>query len=420
MHHRLFYGWYLVIASLTSAAFFSAIFTYGWTAFIDPIRLSLGWSMTTISLASTMKGVESGIFNPIWGRAVDRLPAARLMIIGILCTGVGILVVSFSKNRLVDPIIPYYVGFFVMGLGSSLSTSMVPSAVMSRWFRKDIGKANGIFYMGVGIGGVMVPLVVKLVDRFGWQPTLMVSAIAYMAIGIPLALILKDKPEDLGLVPDGRIEDATRPGRPARGINQVHVPVREALKTRAFWHICVVFFFQSAVLGVITQFAIPHLTNMGISRSAAGFVFLLFTVISLAGRFSMGILTDIFPKKHVQAVTIASLGLGLFIFWVIDAQSPYWITVLFALTYGIGIAGIMPLRIPLLAEYFGTRNIGAIFGITGIASTIAGVAAAPLAGHIFDVYHDYRPAIIFLAGFSLLALVLMLTIPAPARSAAEK
>src|SRR5512143_3789804 len=117
MRLRLFYGWYIVFASLLVAAYFSAIFTYGWTAFIDPIRLSLGWSMTTISLASTLRGVESGIFNTMWGRAVDRLSPTRLMSFGVITTGVGILIVSLSKNPLLNSVATYYLGFFVMGLG---------------------------------------------------------------------------------------------------------------------------------------------------------------------------------------------------------------------------------------------------------------------------------------------------------------
>jgi sugar phosphate permease len=417
MRFKLFYGWYIVIASLLVAAYFSAIFTYGWTAFIDPIRLSLGWSMTTISLASTLRGAEAGIFNPMWGRAVDRLNPARLMMFGVICTGVGILIISFSKNSLVNPIVTYYVGFMIMGLASSLATSMIPSAIIARWFRRDLGKANGIFYMGVGIGGVMIPLVVKLVDAYGWQHTLMYSALGYIVMGVPLSFVLRRRPEDYGLVPDGRVEAQNNPKRKAAANYDFNVPVKKAVRTRAFWYFNVVILYQSAVLGVISLFAIPYLTNLGMSRSAAGFVVLLFTIISLVGRFGLGILSDIFSKKYVLALSTALLGVGLLLFWMMSAETPYWLTILFALTYGTGIAGIMPLRMPLMVEHFGTRNIGALFGLISIASTVSLVGAAPLAARVFDVYHTYKPSLLFLIGFSVIAVILMAILPSPGKRA---
>jgi sugar phosphate permease len=338
------------------------------------------------------------------------------MLFGIISTGLGILVISFSKNSLINPMVTYYAGFLIMGLGSSLATSMLPSAVIARWFHRDIGKANGVFYLGAGIGGVMVPLVVKLVDSYGWQNTLLYSGIGFIITGIPLSFVLRRKPEDFGLLPDGKVENNTNASNKIRRNNNFGVPIKKALKMRAFWYLNVVILFQTAVLGIITQFAIPYLTNMGISREAAGFVVLLFTIVSLVGRFSLGILIDIFNKKYVQALTIVLLGLGVFLFWMMDARTPFWLTILFAITYGIGIAGIMPLRLPLMVEYFGTRNIGAIFGITSISGMIAGVVGAPLVGRVFDVYHDYKPALIFLVAFSLIALVLMLAMPAPPKN----
>lgn len=405
MKFKLFYGWYIVIACLIIVAYNSSIFTYGWTAFLNPIAATFGWSMAQLSLASTFRSLEQGVFNPFWGRAVDHWSPRKLMIFGVIATGLGSFVLSRTSS-----LITFYLGFLVMGVGSSLVTSMVPTATIARWFRKDIGKANGLFYMGVGIGGVMVPIVVHLIDAFGWQTTLLYGTVGFFVLGIPLSFTIRKKPEDYGLIPDGRKENISGKKKSALDYN-FSTSVKEAVKTRVFWYMNVVIFFQTAVLGTVTLFAIPYLTSLGISRSTAGVVVSLYTVVSLCGRMPIGILADFFRKTYVTAMTIFLLGVGLLLFWMFNSETPFWMFVLFALTYGIGISGIMPLRLPLLVEYYGRGNIGTIFGLSGIASTVAAVASAPLAGWVFDTYADYKPVWLFLLGFSVIAVILMLTIP---------
>jgi MFS family permease len=405
MKFRLFYGWYIVIACLIVVAYYSSVFTYGWTAFLNPIAATFGWSMAQLSLASTFRSLEQGVFNPFWGRAVDRWSPRKLMIFGVIATGLGSLLLSRTNN-----LITFYLGFLVMGAGSSLVTSMVPTATMARWFRKDLGKANGLFYMGVGIGGVMVPAIIHLIDNYGWQNTLLFGSIGFFVLGIPLCLVIRKKPEDYGQVPDGRKEDTG--GRKKNAVDyNFSTSVKEAVRTRVFWYMNVVIFFQTAVLGTVTLFAVPYLTSLGISRSTAGVVVSLYTIVSLCGRMPIGILGDIFRRTYVAAMTIILLGVGLFLFWMFNADTPFWMFVLFAVAYGIGISGIMPLRLPLLVEYYGRGNIGTIFGLSGIASTIAAVASAPLAGWIFDTYADYKPVWLFLVAFSIIAVLLMMTMP---------
>lgn len=409
MKLRMFYGWYIVIACLLIVGYNSSLFTYGWTAFLNPIAATFGWSMAQLSLASTFRSLEQGFFNPFWGKAVDRWSLRKLMIFGVIATGLGSLILSRTNS-----LIMFYAGFLVMGAGSSLVTSMVPTAAIARWFRKDIGKANGLFYMGVGLGGIMVPLVVYLIDSFGWQTTLLYGTIGFFALGIPLSFVVRQRPEAYGMVPDGKKKEETGKKKAAPD-NNFSTSVKEVVRTRVFWYMNVIIMFQTAVLGTVTLFAIPYLTSLGISRSTAGVVVTLFTVVSLCGRMPMGILADYFRKTYVTALTIFLIGLGLFLFWQFDAGTPFWMFVLFAIAFGIGISGIMPLRLPLLVEYYGRGNIGTIFGLSGIASTVAAVVAAPLAGWVFDTYNDYKPVWLFLVGFSVVAMILMITMPRPLR-----
>ena len=149
MKIKFFYGWYIVIAGLLLNIYNASLFAYGWSAFVNPIVATFGWTMVQLSLASSLRGVESGIFNPIFGWIVDRFSARKLMIIGLIVNAAGVFLLSQTKNLLM-----YYSGFLIMGIGSSMAMGILPAAVIARWFRKDLGKANGIFYMGNGIGGL--------------------------------------------------------------------------------------------------------------------------------------------------------------------------------------------------------------------------------------------------------------------------
>ncbi len=406
----LYYGWYIVLAGLVLTTYYSAVFTYGWTSFVTPILATFGWSVTQLSLAATLRGIESGVFTPLWGVAIDRWPLRLLMIIGIIFSALGIYIISQASNLWM-----YYAGFLVMGIAASSTTSMIPNTAIARWFRKDIGKANGLFYVGMGLGGVLVPLVTFLIDRVGWRETLLFSAIGLLVIGLPLSLLFRNRPEEYGLVPDGKkIEPVTSA---ARAFQDHEVEMRQVFKMRAFWFINVGVLLQSGVLGIMSLYSMPYMENLGISRTSASFIISLFTIISVIFRMPVGMLGDVFQKKYMIALSMAAVGVSMFLFWTLNSQTPLWLTVVFAIFYGVGIAGIMPLRMPILAEYFGRKNMGKLFGIVSIPSTIGGVAAVPLAGLVFDSVQSYKPVFLALAILSTITTVLMLIMPAAGKSA---
>jgi len=412
---RLFYGWYIVAAGLVLTAWNSALFMYGFTAFVNPIVATFGWSLTQISLASSLRGLETGVFNPIWGAVVDRYSPRNLMLAGVIVTGLGIFCLSRTTNLAM-----YYAGFLIMGLSSSLAFGILPTAVIARWFRQNLGKANGVFYMGLGIGGVAVPLVVTMIDKLGWQTALLISAIGFWVLGIPLSFVFRSRPEDYGLLPDGKKPNIVGANglRPAPRYN-FGTGVKEALKMRAFWHLNIVTLFQMVTLGPVTMFAVPYLTDIGMTRSNAGMVISLYTLVSLFARIPLGMMADVLKKKYVIAFTLALLGVGLSVFWLLDGGSSFWLILSFAIPFGLGLSGIMVLRPPILVEYFGSKNFGTIFGLNSIPFTIGMVISTPLAGWVFDTYHDYKPVWLALAVFSALAVIVMLTIPPARKSVPE-
>jgi MFS family permease len=409
---KLFYGWYIVISGAILAFFFGSIVGYGWTAFVTPIVATFGWSMAQISLASSLRSLEIGVFNPLWGPAVDRWSPKWLMRIGVVCASLGLFCLSRMNN-----LIMYYIGFLLAGIGSSLVTGMLPLVVISRWFRKDIGKANGLFFMGAGLGGVAIPLVVTVIDKLGWRTTLLYTAIGFLVLGLSVSFLFYARPEDHGLLPDGMTPDQGKRTGIARTSGEFGTSVKEAIKMRAFWHIAVVTLFQNATLSTVMLYALPYLTHLGMKRTTAGTVVMLYTFVSLFGRIPFGMMADIFRKSYVIAVSLSLQVVGLFLYWKMDGLSPFWLIVLFAVPYGFGVSGVMPLRAPILAEYFGLKNFGTIFGLTSVFIAVGNVIAPPLAGWIYDTYHNYKVWWISLVFFGIAAIISIITIPPPPKRA---
>ncbi|MBI4302865.1 MAG: MFS transporter [Chloroflexi bacterium] len=405
MKPKVFYGWYIAVAGLVLAAYYGWIFSYGWTVFVNPILITFGWSMTQLSLASSLRSLETGVFNPLWGKAVDRWSSQKLMLFGVVSTAFGMFFLSQTKNLAM-----YYLGFLIVGLGSSLITSVLPMTVISRWFKKDLGKAVGLFYTGVGIGGAMVPLLVKLIDILSWQTTLLYASIGLLVLGIPLSFVFRTRPADYGLVPDGKAPNAVK-GQPRAQASDFGTDVKEALKTRAFWYIGMVNLAHTLGISTLQLYAVPYLTNFGVSRTTAGTLVGLYTLVSVFGRMPMGILSDVFRKSYVIALSVTLQGVGFFIFWLIGGTSPPWLIPLFAITFGLGLSGAAALRAPILREYFGTNNFGTIFGLSSVFLTVGSMAGPVIAGWLYDKYQDYKAWWMAVIALTVLALIMILTIP---------
>jgi MFS family permease len=362
--------------------------------------------MIQLSLANSLRGLETGIFNPIWGAAVDRYSPRKLMIFGTIFTAAGIFCLSQTRNLAM-----YYAGFLIVGLGGSLVTGVLPTTVITRWFSKNLGKANGIFYMGLGLGGVFVPVVTFLIDKLSWQTTLIYASIIYFVLGISYAFIIRSRPEDYGLLPDGVTISDNRTLKKGNPRNDFGTSIKQLFKMRAFWHINIVTLFQNMTMATVNLYIIPYLTNIGFSRARASLVISIFTFVSLFVRIPLGMLVDVTSKKYVIAATLFLMGVGLVIFGLIGGGSTFSTIILFGVIYGLGMGGVMVLRPPILAEYFGTRNFGTVFGVSSIFITIASISATPTAGWIFDTYHSYKPWWLAMSIFAVIAIILMLTIP---------
>ena len=402
----MFYGWYIVAATAILNTLAGGLIFYGFTAMVDPIHLAFGWSYAQISLAMTLRGAEMTVLNPFTGLLADRWPARPLMLVGVVILGLGLFCLSQ-----VNSLVMFYISFAILALGTSLALYMVSTAVVLRWFRRNVGKANGIVAIGIGAGGLFVPVVVKLLDTYDWRTSLLMITALVCIIGIPLSSVYRNKPEDYGLLPDGKPQNVIT-GAGGSNTYDFSVGVKEALKMRAFWYIGIVFGIQSAGVAAVILHVMPYLKSVGVDRSTASQVAMFIPIVSLPARFAFGWLCDIVRKKYAVAVSVGLSGVGLFLFSMIDRGSSGLI-VAFLIVFGLGLGGMSPLIAPINRDYFGTKRIGTILGLTGILPSLGSIITPPLAGWVFDTRGFYDPTWSILGGVCVLGALLMLTMPSP-------
>ena len=400
----MFYGWYIVAAITVIGIIVGGTTYYGFTAMVGPIAATMGWGYAQIALAMTLRGVESGVMNPIMGAVADRWPAKRLVFLGITILGIGLFLLSQ-----VNSLTMFYVSFLIIGLGGSLGMQVVPTVVIARWFRRNTGKAFGVMAAGIGTGGFLVPVVTMMVDTYGWRPFLIGLAIIVLVIGLPVSFVFRNRPEDYGFLPDGKLQNSLDDSLRVQ-TEDVSMGVKEALKTRAFWSIGIAFMLQTAGGSAVLLHIMPYLESVGIERSTASMVAMFLPIISIPSLLAFGWLSDIYRRNYIIAATMLLSSVGLFLLSIIDGSS-FGLIAGFVIVYGAGFGAQMSLRPPIMREYFGSKKFGAIFGLGSIFITIGAISTPPLAGWIFDTRGVYDPIWLVLSGVCMLGAILILTLP---------
>jgi len=404
---RVFYGWWIVAACFVLSLCAGGIFTLGFTAFFEPIADEFGWSYTQISLAASLRGANIGLLAPLMGFLVDRWGPKWLLLGGVLLLGLALFLLSHISS-----LIMFYGIFIIVAIGiSGLSPTVMITAV-SNWFQKNAGLATGIMACGFALGSLLVPTIVKLIDLYGWRTTALILGVGICVIGVPLALLVKNKPERQEYLSDSRRSvDENRGDRPTPAqVSSIDIGVKETLKSRTFWHIGLAMTLVVIPISAVIVHVMPYLSSVGVARSTSSMVAMSIPLVSIVGRLSAGWLGDRFKRVRVTTAFIILVGLGLLFFGYVTAQK-MWLLILFVPLFGIGWGSNLPMRAALLTEYFGRSRLGTIFGFMMGLSAMGGVIGPAIAGWVFDRWGNYHVAWLLFAGLVFAAAIIMVTTP---------
>jgi MFS family permease len=399
---RVFYGWWIVAACFLINIYIGAVVYYSFTAFFDPLVREFGWSYTEISFALSLRGMEMTVLAPAVGFLVDRYGPRRLLFAGIFMVGVGFLAMSLTETLWM-----LYASIVLIGLGGGGCTGVVMMDAVSNWFQKKVGRALGVMSAGVGACGVLIPVVVWLIDAYGWRSAVIAVGVGAWIACLPLALLVRDRPEQYGLHPDG---DAA-PAAPEAGTHREKgeaapaLSFVEAIRHRAFLAIALSEGIRMMAMGAVMNHIMPYLNFLHVPRSTAGLSAGGLSVFSILGRFGFGWLADLFDKRLVAAAACGLMTLGIFLLCYVDQA---WAMILFLLLYPVGFGGTITVRGALTQAYFGREAFGRLIGLVLGLSAIGGIIGPTLAGYLFDTTGSYTATWILLGISTSFTVALML------------
>lgn len=404
---RVFYGWWIVGACFLIALYTGGAIFYGFTAYFEPIANEFGWSYAQVSFAASLRGLEVGLLSPFLGILADRWGPRRLIFAGVVIAGLGLLL--FSRTTSLGM---FYGSFALLTIGVSACTSAVLLTAVANWFRRRVSLATGIAVSGFGFGGFLIPVMVRLIDLYEWRMAMVILALGLLAMGLPLSLLVRHKPEQYGYLPDGEVSGTVIVGEasvPAE-TNEVEFSAKQALKSRTFWHITLALMPQFMALMALITHVMPYLSSVGIARSMSSLVATGIPLLSIGGRLSFGWLGDKFNKRWITVGALTVMSLGLLCFEYSSAKWT-WPLVPFLIFFGIGYGGGVTMRASLLSEYFGRSSFGANFGFLLGIQYLAGMAGPPLAGWVFDHWGSYQGVWLAFAGLTIMGAIIMALTP---------
>jgi MFS family permease len=397
---RVFYGWWIVAAGFGIEGLIGSLMFHAYGAYLVLLREEFGWSKTMLSAAFAMARAESGILGPVQGWLTDRFGPQALIRVGMVVFGLGFILFS----QIGGPVM-FFVTFFTMALGSSLGGYLPIGVAIVRWFRRHRALALSISGMGMSLGGLLTPLVVVAMSRFGWRWTAFASGVLVIAAGLPLAQLVRAHPDALGLRPDGDPRPAPVPGAPAHPAELDFTP-RQAIATRAFWYVSAGHGAALLVVSAVLVHMVVHVTErLGFSLPQAASVVALMTVMQAVGQVSGGWLGDRFSKRRIAAACMLGHAVGLV---VLALATAFWMVLAFAVLHGLAWGMRGPLMAAIRADYFGSASFGMISGISSMVLMLGMMGGPLVAGILADRTGSYVPGFAVLAGLAALGSIFFL------------
>jgi len=391
---KVFYGWWIVLATniICMLGFGTWIYTFG--VFFKPMSEEFGWTRALTSGVYSLRNIEGGIASPLVGWAVDRYGARVVIIIGAIVSGL-----SFCLMPLVNSLLDFYLIYGIL-LSTGMSAMLyIPAwTVIAKWFKKRLSRALAILATGAGLGGLIcAPAAAYLINHYGWRMAFVVFGVVIWIVVIPLAFVVKNSPEDMGLLIDGETPDdgeqdetgsteVLEEGKEAVP-TQVDFTLKQALLSSTFWMLSLAFFFQGVSHSTVTVHLVPALTDAGIPMAKAAYSIGLLTFVSIIGRLGFGYLGDYLSKRYLFIATYAFMGAGLLVLMNTKTMPMVY---LFIFLFGVGFGGNVPLMPAIRADYFGRSALGSIQGFMNPVMMLAGAFGPIIAGYIFDRTGSYH------------------------------
>jgi MFS family permease len=405
-----YYGWVVFAVTFLIYAFMYGL-RYSIGVFFTPIQQEFGWTTATTASAVTVFFWVYALAAPIVGGLAARIGVRKTVLFGGLLLGGGGALVSQ-----VHELWQLYIFWGIIAAFGSAALYVIPTMALSRFFLKKRGRAVGWASVGVSVGqAILVPLVGVAIQIYGWRAAILgLGSVVVVVTSVVGYLFLREDPESMGLHVDG--EEPVAPVEPLEPVAvepEEYPEPRVALITPTFRLIILSYFFAVGGIISILTFVVPHMIRMGIDPTQASGAFGVIGIMSAAGSFLFGFVSDRLGRKTTILATTIGIGVSFFVASILppDMTLLYAWAVLYGLTYG----GCPEQYAALISDYYGNRHATTLFGFLTLGGGIGGGLFPLIGGWLVDLTGAYFWTLILL-GCSMCAAALMIIAAPPPRS----
>lgn len=374
----VYYGWVVAGACFLAAGSLFGM-TYSFSIFFDSLRAAFDASPARVSVVFGVQTFVIYVGGAALGRALDRIGPRRLLAVGAALLAAGLAGAARSGDYW-TLVATYGV---VTGLGMSCCY-VVAYATVPTWFQRRRGLANGIAAAGLGAGLLVIaPTASWLVSTVGWRAAYDALAVGLAAVLAVAVFLLADRPADVGADRSVEFTEPERTGGDGR--------VRDTVFSVPFLFVVLGWVGVYATLYVLVNHLVPYAAELGV-RWAGVTAISAVGVATTVARLGIGAVSDRMGRVRIFVACSALMALSLLALPLV--RGPYALVGL-AVLFGVGYGGNGALLSPLVADLFGTADIGTLYGVASVAFAVAGLLAPPLASLGFQRLGTYTP--VFLA-----------------------
>jgi len=397
---KIFYGYWVLAAAFLCIFISQGCGFFTFSLFVKPLEADMGWGRGEIMGAFTVFFLSMGIFSPVVGRIVDRYGVRRVIFAGALMMGIGFILLGLMQE-----LWHFYLSYAIAGIGGAAIGIAPASVAVSNWFEKRRGLAIGIMSAGLGIGGMVIALLVGgyLIPTWSWRISYISMGLLIIVTIVPTALfVIRTKPSDMGLYPDGATSPEENGTPDAELVNTTGPNAKMAFASLSFWLIGMSFLLNAFCHVGVIQNQAPHLEDIGFPTAMVAGALGCVGMGSAFGKLAFGWLCDRIQAKYACAIGLTLQIVAIILIMNIKPTSPLSLIWIYSIVMGIGAGSWLPTLSMLTSTTFGLSSYGAILGAALLMEHI-GTATGPLmAGYIYDVTGSYHWAfIIFLSLYAI-------------------
>ena len=389
-----YYGWWIVLAAFLNLFLVVGIIFYGFPAFYPYFVQDLHFTRAQLTQGFLLGFVFAGLpFGIIAGALIDRVGARAVILVGVALVAGSLILMS----RITE-FWQFEVLCIVEVIGYVFAGPIANQVLVARWFERRRGQAMGYAYLGLGLGGVVAPILVNYLARtLGWRLALELIGAAIAIVLVPTGLwITRSNPADRGIDPKQIGEAASESKATISAV--ASSGVAQAVRTAPFWLILLGSTLAIGAIGAVIQHFILFLKDSGYSATVASRYLSILLTASLSGRVVVGYIADRFSKSFIMAIFYFLIGASVLLLAYPHSTAAVWA---FAAIFGFSM-GADYMLIPLVvSENFGTASLGKILALIIMGYSVGQWAGPWFVGRLFDAHHNYDLAWKLIAIFAM-------------------